>query len=238
MMQNPDSKYRPFHSLQLNCRIAEWPNRRLTQHRAGCRQICAMAIRRLPTRWTAKKKMRFYRMLLEIGFKEIEVAFPSASQTEFNFVRRLIEDNLIPDDVTIQVLTQSRADLIARTFESLRGARQAIVHLYNATAPLFRRVVFKMEKDEIIDLAVSGVTAMLEESRKQPETRWTFEYSPETFCFTEPDFAAGNLRTCSGCLAANARKQGDPEPPCYGRSGNAECLCGSDRMVLPQPVAP
>src|SRR5690606_16290025 len=103
----------------------------------------------------------------------IEVAFPSASQTEFNFVRRLIEDSLIPDDVTIQVLMQSRADLIARTFESLRGVRQAIVHLYNATAPLFRRVVFKMEKHEIINLAVSGVTAMLEESRRQPETRWT-----------------------------------------------------------------
>src|SRR5690606_7483657 len=112
-----------------------------------------------------EKKLRFYRMLLEIGFKEIEVAFPSASQTEFNFVRRLIEDNLIPDDVTIQVLTQSRADLIARTFQSLLGVQQAIVHLYNATAPLFRRVVFKMEKEEIIDLAVCGVTAMLEESR-------------------------------------------------------------------------
>ena len=196
MMQNPDSKYRPFISpIELPDR--QWPNRRLTQPPRWVSTDLRDGNQALADPMDGEKKMRFYRMLLEIGFKEIEVAFPSASQTEFNFVRRLIEEELIPDDVTIQVLTQSRADLIARTFESLRGARRAIVHLYNATAPLFRRVVFNMEKEEIIDLAVSGVTAMLEESRKQPETRWTFEYSPETFCFTEPDFA---LEICERVL--------------------------------------
>lgn len=202
MMQNPDSKYRPFISpIELPDR--QWPNRRLTQPPRWVSTDLRDGNQALADPMDGEKKMRFYRMLLEIGFKEIEVAFPSASQTEFNFVRRLIEEELIPDDVTIQVLTQSRADLIARTFESLRGARRAIVHLYNATAPLFRRVVFNMEKEEIIDLAVSGVTAMLEESRKQPETRWTFEYSPETFCFTEPDFA---LEICERVLMSGSQR--------------------------------
>lgn len=196
MMQNPDIKYRPFISpIELPDR--QWPNRRLTQAPRWVSTDLRDGNQALADPMDGEKKMRFYRMLLEIGFKEIEVAFPSASLTEFNFVRRLIEDNLIPDDVTIQVLTQSRADLIARTFQSMLGVQQAIVHLYNATAPLFRRVVFKMEKEEIIDLAVCGVTAMLEESRKQPETCWTFEYSPETFCFTEPDFA---LEICERVL--------------------------------------
>ncbi len=196
MMHNPVHKYRPFIS-PITLPDRQWPNRRLTQAPRWVSTDLRDGNQALADPMDGEKKMRFYRMLLEIGFKEIEVAFPSASQTEFNFVRRLIEDDLIPEDVTIQVLTQSRTDLIARTFESLRGARQAIVHLYNATAPLFRRVVFKMEKEEIIDLAVCGVTAMLEESRKQPETRWTFEYSPETFCFTEPDFA---LEICERVL--------------------------------------
>jgi 2-isopropylmalate synthase len=144
-----------------------------------------------------ERKLRFYDMLVAIGFKEIEVAFPSASQTEFDFVRRLVAEQRIPEDVTIQVLTQSRGDLIARTFDSLEGTGRAVVHLYNATAPLFRRVVFGMECHEIVALAVSGATAMLDESLKRPQTEWTFEYSPETFCFTEPDFA---LEICERVL--------------------------------------
>lgn len=188
MLYNPDSKYRQFIS-PVSLPDRQWPERRLTQAPIWVSTDLRDGNQALADPMNIEKKMRFYRMLLQIGFKEIEVAFPSASQTEFNFVRRLIDENLIPDDVTIQVLTQSRADLIARTFESLQGVHKAIVHLYNATAPLFRRVVFKMDKPEIIDLAVSGVTAMLEESKKQPDTNWTFEYSPETFCFTEPEFA-------------------------------------------------
>ncbi len=196
MLYNPDSKYRPFIS-PVSLPDRQWPERRLKQAPIWVSTDLRDGNQALADPMNIEKKMRFYSMLLEIGFKEIEIAFPSASQTEFNFVRRLIDENLIPDDVTIQVLTQSRADLIARTFESLQGARQAIVHLYNATAPLFRRVVFKMDKPEIIDLAVGGVTAMLEESKKQPDTKWTFEYSPETFCFTEPEFA---LEICERVL--------------------------------------
>ncbi|WP_285541034.1 2-isopropylmalate synthase [Brucella sp. NBRC 12950] len=196
MMQTPDQKYRPFLS-PINLVDRQWPSRRLTQAPRWVSTDLRDGNQALADPMNGEKKMRFYRMLLEIGFKEIEVAFPSASQTEFNFVRQLIECDLVPEDVTIQVLTQSRADLIARTFEALQGAKQAVVHLYNATAPLFRRVVFGMDKQQIIDLAVSGVAAMVTESCKQPETRWTFEYSPETFCFTEPDFA---LEICERVL--------------------------------------
>ncbi|CAM3347936.1 2-isopropylmalate synthase [Paracoccus aminovorans] len=196
MLKNPETKYRPFQSpVELPER--KWPSNKLTQAPRWLSTDLRDGNQALADPMDVERKMRFYDMLLGVGFKEIEVAFPSASQTEFDFVRALIEGNRVPDDVTIQVLTQSRVDLIARTFESLDGAKQAIVHLYNATAPLFRRVVFGMERHQIIDLAVTGVTAMLEESLKRPETDWTFEYSPETFCFTEPDFA---LEICERVL--------------------------------------
>ncbi|MGO3437137.1 MAG: 2-isopropylmalate synthase, partial [Serratia liquefaciens] len=119
---------------------------------------------------------------------EIEVAFPSASQTDFDFVRSLIDEQLIPDDVSIQVLTQSRDDLIDRTFDALRGAPRAIVHLYNATAPMFREIVFKQDKAATVALAVNGALRIRQQCEQQPETAWTFEYSPETFCFTELEF--------------------------------------------------
>ena len=135
------------------------------------------------------RKLQFWDLLLECGFKEIEVAFPSASQTDFNFVRQLIDEQRIPEDVTIQVLTQARDPLILRTFEALRGARQATVHLYNATAPLFRELVFGMDKAEVIALATRATRLIRQQCEQQPETRWQYEYSPETFCFTEPEFA-------------------------------------------------
>ncbi len=196
MLKNPEIKYRPFISpIELPDR--QWPNKRLAEAPRWLSTDLRDGNQALANPMDVERKLRFYDMLLASGFKEIEVAFPSASQIEFDFVRALIEEDRIPEDVTIQVLTQARADLIARTFESLVGARKAIVHLYNATAPLFRRVVFGMERHEIVDLAISGVTAMLEESRRQPDTDWTFEYSPETFCFTEPDFA---LEICERVL--------------------------------------
>ncbi|KZS22932.1 2-isopropylmalate synthase [Wohlfahrtiimonas chitiniclastica] len=136
-----------------------------------------------------EQKLRMFDLLIECGFKEIEVAFPSASDTEFTFVRRLIEENRIPEDVTIQVLTQSREDLIVRTFEALKGCKQAIVHVYNATSPTFRRVVFNKTKEEVIALAEYGVSLLVKEAAKYPETDWTFEYSPEIFSDTEVDFA-------------------------------------------------
>jgi 2-isopropylmalate synthase len=196
MLTNPETKYRPFVS-PIDLRERTWPSNRLTKPPRWLSTDLRDGNQALADPMDVERKLRFYDMLLSVGFKEIEIAFPSASQTEFDFVRALIEEARIPDDVTIQVLTQSRKDLIARTFASLDGAKQAIVHLYNATAPLFRRVVFGMEPHEIIDLAVTGVTAMLEESLKRQETKWTFEYSPETFCFTEPDFA---LEICERVL--------------------------------------
>jgi 2-isopropylmalate synthase len=196
MLTHPETKYLPFIS-PVDLPDRQWPSRRITHAPRWVSSDLRDGTQALADPMNVEKKMRFYAMLLDIGFKEIEIGFPSASQTEFDFVRSLIKGNLIPDDVTVQVLTQSREDLIARSFESLQGARQAIVHLYNATAPLFRRVVFGMDKPEIIDLAVSGAKHMARESAKRPETRWTFEYSPETFCFTEPEFA---LEICERVL--------------------------------------
>jgi 2-isopropylmalate synthase len=196
MLTNPETKYRPFiSSVELPDR--QWPSRRITQAPRWVSTDLRDGNQALANPMSVEQKMRFYRMLLDIGFKEIEIGFPSASETEFDFVRSLIDGDCIPDDVTVQVLTQSRDDLIVRTFQSLIGARQAIVHLYNATAPLFRRVVFQMDRSAIIDLAVSGARTMLRESRKQRATRWTFEYSPETFSSTEPDFA---LEICERVL--------------------------------------
>ncbi|CAO3415615.1 2-isopropylmalate synthase [Azospirillum endophyticum] len=196
MLKNPETKYNPF-ITPIDLPDRQWPSRRLTVAPRWLSTDLRDGNQALANPMDVERKMRFYDMLVAIGFKEIEVAFPSASQTEFDFVRRLIDEDRIPDDVSIQVLTQSRIDLIARTFESLEGARRAIVHLYNATAPLFRRVVFGMERHEIVALAVAGVTAMLEESLKRTDTDWVFQYSPETFCFTEPDFA---LEICERVL--------------------------------------
>jgi 2-isopropylmalate synthase len=146
----------------------------------------------------AERKLQFWDLLLRCGFKEIEVAFPSASQTDFNFVRQLIDENRIPEDVTIQVLTQARDDLILRTFESLQGAHRATVHLYNATAPLFRRLVFGMEKAQVVALATHATRLIRQQCECQPETLWQYVYSPETFCFTEPEFA---LEICEAVAA-------------------------------------
>lgn len=196
MLKNPETKYRPF-VTPVDLPDRQWPSRRLTSAPRWLSTDLRDGNQSLANPMGVERKQRFYDMLIAIGFKEIEVAFPSASQTEFDFVRSLINDDRIPDDVTIQVLTQSRTELIARTFDSLEGAQRAIVHLYNATAPLFRRVVFGMERRDVVDLAITGVTAMLDESLKRPGTDWTFEYSPETFCFTEPDFA---LEICERVL--------------------------------------
>ncbi|MDH7794084.1 MULTISPECIES: 2-isopropylmalate synthase [unclassified Beijerinckia] len=196
MLTNPETKYRPFIApIQLPDR--QWPSKTMTAAPRWLSTDLRDGNQALADPMNVEKKLRFFHMLLDIGFKEMEIGFPSASQTEFDFVRSLIEGNLIPDDVSVQVLTPSREDLIARTFESLKGARQAIVHLYNATAPLFRRVVFQMDKPEVIALAVSGAQAMAREAAMQPQTKWTFEYSPETFCFTEPEFA---LEICERVL--------------------------------------
>ena len=138
---------------------------------------------------SVERKLRFFEQLVKIGFKEIEVGFPSASQTDFDFVRKLIDEKRIPEDVTIIVLTQSREDLISRTVEAAAGARQAIVHLYNACAPAFRKVVFNMSRDEIKNIATTGTRLVKQYVAQHPETQWRYQYSPEVFSTTEPEFA-------------------------------------------------
>ena len=187
MLANPSIKYRPFPPVALPER--QWPGHTLQQAPRWCSSDLRDGNQALAEPMDNARKRQFYQLLLQCGFKEIEVAFPSASQTDFDFVRSLIDEQLIPNDVSIQVLTQSRDDLIDRTFESLRGAPRAIVHLYNATAPMFREIVFKQDKAATVALAVNGALRIRQQCEQQPETAWTFEYSPETFCFTELEFA-------------------------------------------------
>ena len=187
MLKTPSDKYQPQPAISLPDR--RWPEQRLTQAPRWLSTDLRDGNQALAEPMDSNRKLQFWALLLRCGFKEIEVAFPSASQTDFNFVRQLIDENRIPDDVTIQVLTQAREDLILRTFASLRGAKQATVHLYNATAPLFRRLVFGMEKAQIVELATRSTRLIRSLCEENPATRWQYEYSPETFCFTEPDFA-------------------------------------------------
>ena len=187
MHADPSQKYSPFKPIDLRDRT--WPTRTITRPPLWLSTDLRDGNQALIEPMDAARKLRMFRQLVDIGFKEIEVAFPSASQTDFDFVRQLIEEDLIPDDVTIQVLTQSRDELIRRTFESLRGARRAIVHLYNPTAPLFRRVVYGKDRAGIVDIATTGARLFVECAAGQPDTDWRFEYSPETFTMTELDFA-------------------------------------------------
>ncbi|MEI9538794.1 2-isopropylmalate synthase [Enterobacter cancerogenus] len=187
MLNTPADKYQPYPTVSLPDR--RWPEQRITHAPRWLSTDLRDGNQALAEPMDSARKLQFWDLLLSCGFKEIEVAFPSASQTDFNFVRQLIEENRIPDDVTIQVLTQAREDLILRTFESLRGAKQATVHLYNATAPLFRRLVFGMEKTHVVELATRSTRLIRQLCEANPETRWQYEYSPETFCFTEPEFA-------------------------------------------------
>ncbi|MBE4913288.1 2-isopropylmalate synthase [Enterobacter cloacae complex sp. P6RS] len=187
MLNTPADKYQPYPTVSLPDR--RWPEQTIPRAPRWLSTDLRDGNQALAEPMDSARKLQFWDLLLGCGFKEIEVAFPSASQTDFNFVRQLIEENRIPDDVTIQVLTQAREDLIHRTFESLRGAKQATVHLYNATAPLFRRLVFGMEKAQIVELATRATRLIRQLCEENPETRWQYEYSPETFCFTEPDFA-------------------------------------------------
>ncbi len=187
MLRTPSDKYRPFAPINLPDRT--WPSRTITAPPTWCSVDLRDGNQALIEPMDSARKMRMFKQLLKIGFKEIEIGFPSASQTDFNFTRELIEDNLIPDDVTVQVLTQARADLITRTFESLQGAKRAIVHLYNSTSTLQRRVVFKLDRAGIVDIAVKGAELIRKLAAERPETDWTFQYSPESFTGTELDFA-------------------------------------------------
>ncbi|MFC2992658.1 MULTISPECIES: 2-isopropylmalate synthase [Halomonas] len=187
MLDNPAAKYHPFVAVDLPDR--QWPSRRIEQPPIWTSVDLRDGNQSLIDPMDQERKQRLFDLLVKIGFKEIEVGFPSASQTDFDFVRSLIDNGKIPDDVTIQVLTQARDHLIDRTFEAIKGAKSAIVHVYNATDPMFRRVVFNVSKPECIQIAVDATTRIRQRMSEAPETNWTFQYSPELFTTTEMDFA-------------------------------------------------
>ena len=187
MLTQPATKYRAFAPVRLADR--RWPDAVLTRPPLWCSVDLRDGNQALIEPMDPARKLRLFEMLVRIGFKEIEVGFPSASQADFDFVRMLIEQKLIPDDVTIQVLTQAREELIRRTFESLVGAPRAIVHLYNAVAPVMRRVVLGLDEDGIVDLAVRHARLLQQLAAAQPATQWTFQYSPEMFSGTELAFS-------------------------------------------------
>ncbi|WP_297352135.1 2-isopropylmalate synthase [Paraburkholderia sp.] len=187
MLRNPAEKYRPFPAVRLTGR--KWPSRTIQQAPIWMATDLRDGNQSLIEPMSIAQKLEFFEMLVRIGFNEIEVGFPSASQTDFDFVRKLIDEKRIPDDVTIQVLVQSREELIARTFEALDGVPRAIVHLYNAIAPAFRKIVFNQSKDEVKALAVEGTRLIKQYAQARPQTQWTYQYSPETFSMTELPFA-------------------------------------------------
>lgn len=205
MLKQPNTKYRPVTPIALADR--QWPSKTITRAPIWMSTDLRDGNQALFEPMNGERKMRMFKMLVDIGFKQIEVAFPSASDTDFSFVRTLIEGGHIPDDVTIEVLTQARPHLIERTIESLRGAKRAIVHVYNATSPTFRRVVFGMSRDEVKQLAVDSTLLIKRLTDAQPETEWTFQYSPETFTATELDFAK---EVCDAVVEAWG---GTPERP-------------------------
>lgn len=187
MLKNPASKYRAFAPVRLPDRT--WPDAVLTKPPVWCSVDLRDGNQALIEPMDIPRKLKMFQTLVAIGFKEIEIGFPSASQVEFDFVRKLIDEDLIPPDVTTQVLTQAREPLIRRTFEALQGARRAIVHLYNATAPVMRKVVLGLDEDGIVALATSQARLFQELAAAQPGTEWVFQYSPEMFSGTELAFA-------------------------------------------------
>lgn len=186
----PVHKYRPYHeSLGIDLPDRTWPAKRIEKAPRWCAVDLRDGNQALIDPMSPERKRIMFDMLVRMGYKEIEVGFPSASQTDFDFVRSLIEENAIPDDVTIQVLTQARDSLIARTYESISGAKQAIVHLYNSTSILQRDVVFKQDKQGIIDIALHGARYCREMEKTIPGTQIYYEYSPESFTGTELEYA-------------------------------------------------
>lgn len=187
MLKDPSVKYRPFPQIDLPNR--QWPGRTITKAPRWLSTDMRDGNQSLIDPMDADKKQRFFDLLVKVGLKEIEVGFPSAGATEYDFIRGLVDGGHIPDDVFVQVLTQSREDLIKTSFESLAGAKQAIVHVYNAVSPLWRTVVFGMEPAQIKDIAIAGAKNLRDQAARFPQTDWHFEYSPETFSTAELDFS-------------------------------------------------
>ena len=199
------SKYKAFKPIDLTDRL--WPSQSIKISPRWCSVDLRDGNQALIEPMGEERKLRMFNMLLEIGFTEIEVGFPSASQTDFDFVRKIINENLIPNDVTIQALTQARPELIKRTFEALEGAKRAIVHVYNSTSTLQRKVVFRSDEKGIMKIATDGAKWVADESEKFPETDWTFEYSPESFTGTELPYAVDVCNAVNEVWKPNNEKQ-------------------------------
>ena len=181
-------KYRPF-AFAPSLPDRTWPSKTIEKSPIWASVDLRDGNQALIDPMTIEQKMRFFETLVEVGFKEIEIGFPSAAQVEFDFTRKLIEENHVPDDVTLQVLVQAREHLIARTFESLKGAKRAVVHVYNSTSRVQREKVYAKNKDEIKEIAITGAKLLKEYAAKYPETEWVFQYSPESFSQTETEYA-------------------------------------------------
>ncbi len=195
MLSNPSIKYRPFGQIALPDR--QWPSRLIERAPRWLSTDLRDGNQAIVDPMDSVKKRRFFDLLVEIGVKEIEIGFPSAGATEFDFISGLVQSGAIPDDVVVQVLTQSREDLIRTSFESLAGARAAIVHLYNAVSPAWRDIVFRMSMAEVREIATTGAKVMRDEAARRPETDWHFQYSPETFSTAELDFS---IEVCAAVM--------------------------------------
>jgi 2-isopropylmalate synthase len=197
MQKSPITKYKPWGVIDLPDR--QWPSRTIDQAPQWCSVDLRDGNQALPIPMGVKEKLELFQLLCDIGFKQIEIGFPSAAQTEFDFARKLIDEKLVPDGVALQVLTQAREHLIRRSFESLQGAKKAIIHLYNSTSPLQRRVTFGMSKEQIKEIAVEGVLLVKKLLPELPDTEVQLEYSPESFSDTEVDYA---LEVCEAVMDA------------------------------------
>lgn len=195
MQRGKITKYQPFPQVDLPDR--QWPSRVITAAPIWCSVDLRDGNQALAIPMSVEEKLEMFQTLVQVGFKEIEVGFPSASQIEFDFCRRLIEEDLVPEDVTLQVLVQAREELIRRSFEALRGARRAVMHMYNSTNPAQRRIVFGLGKPEIKEIAVRGARLIKELTAAQTATEWVFEYTPESFVLTELDFS---LEVCEAVV--------------------------------------
>ena len=197
MLRDPSKKYRPFPPVDLPNR--QWPSRQITSPPIWCSTDLRDGNQALFEPMNVETKKRLFQVLVDVGLKEIEIGFTSASETDFRTARLLIEEKLVPDDVTLMVLTQAREQLIERTVESLRGAKRAIVHIYNATAPAWRKIVFGLSVKEVMQLIDKQVRHVRTLTDRYPETEWLLEYSPETFCLTELEVS---LEACHTAMAA------------------------------------
>jgi 2-isopropylmalate synthase len=216
MLKNPGVKYRAFPPINLPDRT--WPSKVIEKAPRWLSTDLRDGNQALIDPMGAEKKMRFFDLLLKVGCKEIEVGFPASGATDFDFISGLVKDGRIPDDVSVQVLTQSRRDLIETSFASLEGAKTAIVHLYNAVSPVWRRVVFGMSKDEIKAIAIEGAKVLRDQAAKYHATDWRFEYSPETFSTAEVEYSVEVCAAAMDVLQPTAEK-----PIIFNLPATVEC---------------